>query len=235
MTIVYTLVLAPVGDLADRPRQAAAAEVHDMTQDAGPADRAAGAGAVLLAVLAVRLWQVQVVRGPELVNRATETRTRVVIVPAVRGPDPRLVGPPAGAQQDRAGRLGGPDRPHQDDGPGGGRCWASCRRCSAGRSRTWPERITPCGPGVPKPCWTGSPYQPIPLDEKVDTREALQILERQEEFPGVTAEIQAVREYPGGGPGAQVLGYLQPVTAGRAGEAAYGLKASVLRRGPGRP
>src|SRR5690606_31638352 len=40
---------------------------------------------VLLAVLAVRLWQVQVVRGPEFVSRAAETRTRTVIVPAVRG------------------------------------------------------------------------------------------------------------------------------------------------------
>ena len=39
----------------------------------------------LLAVLAVRLWQVQVVRGQEFVTRAAETRTRTVIVPAVRG------------------------------------------------------------------------------------------------------------------------------------------------------
>ncbi|WP_344743198.1 hypothetical protein [Streptosporangium vulgare] len=39
----------------------------------------------MLALLAVRLWQVQVVRGTEYVEAATETRTRDVVVPAVRG------------------------------------------------------------------------------------------------------------------------------------------------------
>jgi penicillin-binding protein 2 len=39
-------------------------------------------------------------------------------------------------------------------------------------------------------------------------------MERQEDFPGVTAQIQAVRDYPEpeGASAAQVLGYLQPVT-----------------------
>jgi penicillin-binding protein 2 len=87
------------------------------------------------------------------------------------------------------------------------------------------QRIRPCGPGVSRPCWPGSPYHPIPVADRVSTRQALQILERQEEFPGVTAEIQSVRDYPGGSQAAQMLGYLQPVTEQEL-ERRSGLKAS---------
>ena len=43
---------------------------------------------------------------------------------------------------------------------------------------------------------------------------ALQIMERREDFPGVTAELTAVREYPEplGANAAHELGYLGPVT-----------------------
>ncbi len=76
------------------------------------------------------------------------------------------------------------------------------------------KRIRLCSPTVKRPCWPGSPYQPIPVEDHVDPKRALQIMERQEDFPGVTAQIQAVREYPepDGASAAQVLGYLQPVT-----------------------
>ncbi|MGW0485591.1 penicillin-binding protein 2 [Nonomuraea sp. NPDC003214] len=179
---------------------------------------------VLLAALAVRLWQVQVVRGPELVHRATETRTRTVIVPAVRGQILDSSGRPLVRNKtslvvsvDRTGLAGMRD--------GGMKVLGKLSEVLSRPVAELRKRITPCGPGVPKPCWTGSPYQPVPLDEKVDTREALQILERQEEFPGVTAEIHAVREYPGGRAGAQMLGYLSPVTEAEL-EKRVGLKAA---------
>lgn len=155
---------------------------------------------ILLAALTVRLWQVQVVRGPELMNRATETRTRVVIVPAVRGQILDSSGRPLVRNKtalvvsvDRTGLTRMKDQ--------GRKVLGKLSQVLGRPVAHLAKRITPCGPKVPKPCWTGSPYQPVPLDEKVDTREALQILERQEEFPGVSAEIHAVREYPGGGPG----------------------------------
>ncbi len=70
---------------------------------------------------------------------------------------------------------------------------------------------------------------------------ALQIMERREDFPGVTAELTAVREYPAPlkANAAHMLGYLGPVTdeelAARAAEAeAAGTKGArnetVLRR-----
>ena len=41
---------------------------------------------------------------------------------------------------------------------------------------------------------------------------ALQIAEHQEDFPGVTADFQAVREYPNGSLAAHTLGYLAPIS-----------------------
>ncbi|MGP3929494.1 penicillin-binding protein 2 [Nonomuraea sp. KM88] len=178
----------------------------------------------LLVVLAMRLWQVQVVRGQEFVTRATETRTRTVIVPAVRGQILDSSGRPL--VRNKTALVVSVDRTRLSRMPDGG--VKVLRKLSAVLDRPvahLQQRITPCGPGIAKPCWTGSPYQPVPLDEKVDTREALQILERQEEFPGVTAEIHSVRQYPGGRAGAQMLGYLQPVTEAEL-EKREGLKAS---------
>ncbi|MET7330720.1 penicillin-binding protein 2 [Nonomuraea sp. NPDC005650] len=178
----------------------------------------------LLVVLAVRLWQVQVVRGNEFVTRATETRTRAVIVPAVRGQILDSHGRPL--VRNKTALVVSVDRTRLTRTPDGGLKVLQKLAAVLGRPvADLQHRITPCGPGVSKPCWTGSPYQPVPLDEKVDTREALQILERQEEFPGVTAEVHSVRQYPGGRDGAQMLGYLQPVTEAEL-EKREGLKAS---------
>lgn len=74
------------------------------------------------------------------------------------------------------------------------------------------QRMRLCGPEVQRPCWPGSPYQPVTLAEDVDGPVALQIMERADDFPGITAQAQAVREYPYGEHAGQMLGYLQPVT-----------------------
>ncbi|MEW9552984.1 penicillin-binding protein 2 [Nonomuraea sp. NPDC050783] len=178
----------------------------------------------LLVVLVGRLYQVQVVHGQEFVTRATETRTRTVIVPAVRGQILDSSGRPL--VRNRTALVVSVDRARLSRTPDGGAMVLTKLSQVLGRpTQELQRKITPCGPRVPKPCWTGSPYQPVPLDEKVDTREALQILERQEEFPGVTAEIHSVRQYPGGRAGAQMLGYLQPVTEEEL-EKREGLKAA---------
>ena len=52
------------------------------------------------------------------------------------------------------------------------------------------------------------------MDQNVSARVALQVMEEQKQFPGVTAQVQPVIDYPqpdGANP-AQVLGYLQPIT-----------------------
>ena len=77
------------------------------------------------------------------------------------------------------------------------------------------KKVRLCTVGVSQPCWPGSPYQPIPVAEHVPDQVALQVLESQREFPGVTAQVQPVVNYPqpSGTATAQVLGYLQPITS----------------------
>ena len=75
-------------------------------------------------------------------------------------------------------------------------------------------KTTLCTRGVKQPCWTGSPYQPIPVDEKVSNQDALEVMEEPTLYAGVTAQVQPVVYYPSpdGANPAQVLGYLQPIT-----------------------
>ncbi|CAM5710215.1 Peptidoglycan D,D-transpeptidase MrdA [Streptomyces badius] len=76
------------------------------------------------------------------------------------------------------------------------------------------DKVRLCDSKTPQPCWNGSPYQQIPVTDEATTQQALQIRERAEDFPGITAEPTAVRRYaaPGKAKTAQVLGYLSPVT-----------------------
>ena len=76
------------------------------------------------------------------------------------------------------------------------------------------DKVRLCDAMTPNPCWHGSPYQPIPITDSATTQQALQIMERREDFPGITAEPTAVRRYaaPNKSNAAQVLGYLGPVT-----------------------
>ena len=76
------------------------------------------------------------------------------------------------------------------------------------------DKVRLCGPKVKQPCWAGSPYQPIPVAQNVPDQVALQIMEEQSKFPGVTAQTEGVVKYPSpdGADPAQVLGYLLPAT-----------------------
>ena len=80
--------------------------------------------------------------------------------------------------------------------------------------KTLSEKVRLCTRGVPQPCWTGSPYQPVPVAEHVSDATALQIMEQPKAFIGITASLQPVTDYtmPNGANPAQVLGYLQPIT-----------------------
>ncbi|MFC4061001.1 penicillin-binding protein 2 [Planomonospora corallina] len=165
----------------------------------------------LLVLLVGRLWQVQVVDGAKYATAATQTRTREVVVPAVRG----LILDSAGRPlvRNRTTLVISVDRTKLGRMEDGGR--AVLARLGAVLGRDPQElrlRMRPCDAKVSRPCWAGSPHQPIPVDADVSTAQALQIMERQEMFPGVIAETQAVRDHPYGSAAVQALGYLQPVT-----------------------
>lgn len=63
-------------------------------------------------------------------------------------------------------------------------------------------------------CWQGSRYQPIPITKSADPNTAIQIVERADLFPGVSAKPVAIRAYPSffDVNAAHVLGYVGPLT-----------------------
>ncbi|QES50182.1 penicillin-binding protein 2 [Streptomyces venezuelae] len=167
----------------------------------------------LLCTLGGRLWYLQIRNGHEYADEARSNHVQRVVQPAVRGSildargvaladnETRLV---VSASRTELMRI-------KDRGK------AVLTRL-AGVLDMQPQEVMDkvrlCDSQTPKPCWNGSPYQPIPVTLEATTQQALQIRERPEDFPGITAEPTAVRRYPapGGGRTAQVLGYLSPVT-----------------------
>ncbi|MQA87823.1 MAG: penicillin-binding protein 2 [Streptosporangiales bacterium] len=167
----------------------------------------------LLATLLGRLWYVQVLTGDEYARVAAANRTREIVVPAVRGWILDDAGRPL--VRNRTALVVSVDRTQLSQQPDGGEAvlkrLAKVLDMSYGKLQ---KKIRLCSSEVGRPCWPGSPYQPIPVDDEVDSKTALQIMERREDFPGVVATPQPVREYPEtyGTNAAHVLGYLQPVT-----------------------
>jgi penicillin-binding protein 2 len=75
------------------------------------------------------------------------------------------------------------------------------------------REITPCGVHVPAPCWTGEPYQPVPVATDIDASVVLAVSEHSEDFPGVAVDDQSVLDYPDGTLAAHLLGYTGAVSA----------------------
>ncbi|CAG6393185.1 penicillin-binding protein 2 [Streptomyces cocklensis] len=167
----------------------------------------------LLLTLGGRLWFLQIRNGQQYDQKAANNHIQQVVTSAVRGQilDDRGV-PLADNETKLVVSASRTDLLKQaDDGT------AVLTRL-AGVLGMKPEEVTDkvrlCDAETPKPCWNGSPYQPIPITDSATTQQALQIMERREDFPGVTAEPTAVRRYaaPFKSNAAQVLGYLGPVT-----------------------
>jgi penicillin-binding protein 2 len=79
------------------------------------------------------------------------------------------------------------------------------------------QRTRLCGElpkGQKAGCWTGSRFQPIPITTDADPQVALQIVERSDKYPGISATPIAIRNYPGiaGVNAAHLLGYVGPLT-----------------------
>jgi penicillin-binding protein 2 len=74
------------------------------------------------------------------------------------------------------------------------------------------KEIRTCSPSVPAPCFTGEPYQPVPISASVPYSVVLAISEHREQFPGVQLSTQTLLHYPGGSLAAHLLGYTSQVT-----------------------
>lgn len=171
---------------------------------------------VLLGAVVGRLAQLQLLDHPQLAEQAVAVSTRTLTEPALRGRllaadgtvlagnDPTTVltldpGLLVELPEERLralvdGVAAALDLPAD-------RLWGRTRVCG-----------TPKAPPAPS-CFTGSPYQPIPLAYDVDPVAALAVLERPEDFPGVAVETRPVRAHPSQLSAAHVLGYLGRPTA----------------------
>ncbi|MFD7085615.1 penicillin-binding protein 2 [Streptomyces sp. NPDC002181] len=166
-----------------------------------------------LCTLGGRLWYLQVRNGAEYYHEAKSNHVQQVVQPAVRGSILDARGVPLADNETRlvvsASRTA--LMKMKDKGKG------VLTRLSGVldmKPQDVMNKVRVCDSQTPKPCWNGSPYQPIPVTTEATTQQALQIRERPEEYPGITAEPTAVRRYPapGGANTGQVLGYLSPVT-----------------------
>ncbi|MFF4130892.1 penicillin-binding protein 2 [Streptomyces mirabilis] len=167
----------------------------------------------LLGTLGGRLWYLQIRNGQEYAKEASGNHVQQVVQPAVRGSILDARGVPIADNETRlvvsASRTD--LMKMKDDGK-------AVLTKLAGVLDMKPEdviqKVRLCDAKTPQPCWNGSPYQPIPITDEATAKQALQIRERSEDFPGISAEPEAVRRYaaPGKANTAQVLGYLSPVT-----------------------
>jgi penicillin-binding protein 2 len=170
--------------------------------------------ASLLIGLGARLWFVQVMSGTAYASQARQEQTQHVIVPSVRGAILDDTGRPM--VDNRSALVVSVNMSVLGQQKDGG--VAELHRLAAllgMKYQVLSDEVRPCTATVRQPCWQGSPYQPIPVAQNVGDQVAVQVLESQNEFPGITAQVQPVVNYvqPIGSDAAQVLGYLQPITS----------------------
>ncbi|NXY95099.1 penicillin-binding protein 2 [Streptomyces sp. BR123] len=167
----------------------------------------------LLLTLGGRLWYLQIRNGQEYTDEAKNNHVQQVVQPAVRGSILDARGVPLADNETRM--VVSASRTELSKMKDRGK---DVLTRLAGVLGMPPENVVNsvrlCDAKTPKPCWNGSPYQPIPITAEATTDQVLEIREHAERFPGITAEPTALRRYPAPDQAntSQVLGYLSPVT-----------------------
>ena len=172
----------------------------------------------LLMTLLGRLWYIQIYSGNKYRTEASDNRVRTVTTTAVRGQILDDMGRPfvsnrtslvVSVDSSVVSRLKKAQRTA---------LFTNLAAKLKTTAKSLEDRTSLCAkdnPVKPPVCWYGSPFQPIPVVNDVSEAVALSIMERTEDFPGVSADLQAVRQYdaPAGANAAHLLGYIGPVTA----------------------
>ncbi len=163
------------------------------------------------AVLGLRLWSLQVVQAGRYGVVAEGNRVREVVTAAARG---RIVDDQGRALvSNRSSLVMTVDRSTLDRLPDRGTAVLTRVAGVLGRRPAdLKAEVRFCSRTVKAPCWSGSPYQPIPVSTDVQPAQALAVLEHPDRFPGVAAEAQSLPTYPMGSLAAHELGYTGPVT-----------------------
>ncbi len=170
---------------------------------------------IMLALLG-RLFYIQVLDGERYREAALNVQSRDIVTPANRGLIVDNTGLPIAIN--RAGLEITVDRSIIDKLPDKGD--AVLRKVATilkldfqdvfNRTRLCPELEV----GQRAGCWNGTRYQPIPVTKSATEDQALSIIERSDQFPGVDASPVSIRYYPSiaGENAAHILGYVGPVT-----------------------
>ncbi len=186
----------------------------------------------LLLTMVGRLFFLQVVSADVYTQKASANNTREVITPATRGLILDQAGRPLVAN--RTTLVVSVDRTvvaaQKDKGVGVLTRLAKALKTSY---TALADKLVICAKGAPvKPpvCWNGSPFQPIPVAKDIDQDLALSIMERRADYPGVSAGLEAVREYPSpySVNAAHLLGYLGPVSDQEISDQKDAIKAGTL-------
>ena len=170
----------------------------------------------LLFGLMGRLFYLQVAAGPKYRDAALSIQSRDVVTPATRGLIVDSSGVPLALN--RVGVAITVDRTKLDRQPDKGvAVLQSLSTLLKIEYRDVFQRTRLCGElakGERAGCWTGSRFQPIPLTKEADPELALRIVERPDQYPGVSATPVSIRNYPAnaGANAAHLLGYIGPLT-----------------------
>jgi len=156
--------------------------------------------AVLLVALLSRLWYLQVLAADHYGDLAEGNRVRQVVVEAPRG---RIV--------DRQGRVLVRNRaawaltvkPAEMTGKQGSVVLGRLAKLLGEPLAKLQQRLHD---------WNGSPLVGTPVAEDVPTDQLFYVTEHAGQFPGVTPEVLALRDYPNGKLAAHVLGYVGEVS-----------------------
>ena len=170
----------------------------------------------LLFGLLGRLFYLQVAAGPKYRDAALSIQSRDVVTPATRGLIVDSSGVPLALN--RVGVAVTVDRTKIDRQPDKGvAVLQSISALLKIEYRDVYQRTRLCGElpkGQRAGCWTGSRFQPIPLTKEADPELALPIVERPDQYPGISATPVSIRNYPAnaGANAAHLLGYIGPLT-----------------------
>jgi penicillin-binding protein 2 len=166
-------------------------------------------------LFAVRMYQIQIIEGPEWQDQADENRLSSLPVPAARGaifdrngnylarnvPAYNVRITPAALPSDETLELDIFNRLSVlvDVPP-----TIELAR-ESGRAVRSIEQMVAEGAGI-------APYRPVTIAQDIDYHAALRILEERQTLPGVDIQVASVREYPSGSLTAHIVGYMGPIS-----------------------
>lgn len=172
--------------------------------------------ASFMVALMGRLFYLQIAAGPTYKSAALSIQSRDVVTSATRGLIVDSTGVPLALN--KVGLAVTVDRTKIDKLPDQGEAVLRklSKLLSLQFSDVW-QRTRLCGElekGKRAGCWTGSRFQPIPITKEADPNIALNIVERSDLYPGISATPIAIRSYPEylDVNAAHLLGYVGPLT-----------------------